>query len=48
MSDITNDFIYGFYLSQVCWLKCYQLRQRINNNIGPIRDLIKVPLLGEV
>jgi len=47
MSDITNDFIYGFYLSQSCWILLYRLRQHLSN-MGPIQTLITVPLLGRL
>jgi len=40
MSDITNDFIYGFYLSQLCWLQLYRLRQHTSNNMEHVRNSI--------
>ena len=46
MSDITNDFIYGVYLSQLCWLQLSRLRQHMSNNKEWIGTFTKVPLFG--
>ena len=48
MSDITNDFIYGFYLSQLCLLQLSRLRQHMSDNEEMIRIFTKVPLLGRL